>query len=98
MAVDLLGFSFKSFLLVKSIKSNQKYFPHVRFTVKNCIVDAFQDHGRYHKPTPVDRDKGSREWFKNSANHLPGNKSVRDIMTKEEKNGFKLRKKMGFKL
>ena len=44
--------------------------------------------GRYYNPTQVDRDKGSREWFKNGANHLPGNQSERDIMTKEEKNGF----------
>jgi hypothetical protein len=33
----------------------------------------------------VDRDKGSREWFKNSANHLPGNLSEKDLMIKEGK-------------
>ena len=43
-----------------------------------CIVDAIT--GRYHNPTQVDRDKGSREWFKNGANHLPGNQSKRDTV------------------
>ena len=44
--------------------------------------------GRYHNPTQVDRDKESREWFKNGANHLPGNQSEKDLMIKEGINGF----------
>ena len=48
------------------------------------------------QPTQVDRDKGSREWFKNGANHLPGNQSKKDEMTKEEKNVFLVEEKNGF--
>jgi len=66
----------------------KKNFPNVRFAVEDCIVDASQDHWSLSQPTQVDRDKGSREWFKNSANHLPGNQSERGKMTKEEKNEF----------
>ena len=52
--------------------------------------------GRYHNPTQVDRNKGSREWFKNGASHLPGNQSKKDEMTKEEKNVFLVEEKNGF--
>ena len=63
-------------------------FPNVRFTVEDCIVDASQDHWSLSQSTQVDRDKGSGEWFKNGAIHLPGNQSEKDIMIKEGKNGF----------
>ena len=63
-------------------------FPNVKFTVEDHIVDASQDHESLSQPTQEDRERGSREWFKDDANHFPGNQSDKDKIIKEEKNEF----------
>ena len=69
---------------MRKIKSNQikRIFHTSGSQFKTASLTLPRITGRYHNPIQVDRDKGSREWFKKGANHLPSNQSEKDIMIK----------------
>ena len=42
---------------------NEKYLPHVKFTVEDYIAGTFHDHESLSQPHPSGQGQGIREWF-----------------------------------